>query len=84
MEKCEFHSTSIECLGFLLLPDGLKMDPAKFQTIQDWPKPHKVWDIQSFLGFANFYQRLIYNYSDIVVLLMCLTWKGTLWLFSEE
>ena len=60
------------------------MDLAKFQTIQDWPKPHKVWDIQSFLGFANFYQRLIYNYSDIVVLLMCLTWKGTLWLFSEE
>ena len=55
-EKCEFHSTSMEYLGFILSPDGLTTDPAKIQVIQDWPKPHKVWDIQSFLGFANFYQ----------------------------
>jgi hypothetical protein len=30
------------------------MDPAKVKVIQDWPKPQKVKDIQSFLGFANF------------------------------
>src|ERR1700723_146418 len=37
------------------------MDPAKIQTIQDWPEPRKVNDIQKFLGFANFYRRFIDN-----------------------
>ena len=44
-EKCEFHTTSVEYLGFILSPDGLMMDPAKIQVIQDWPEPCKVWDI---------------------------------------
>ena len=60
------------------------MDPTKIQVIQDWPKPCKVWDIQSFLGFANFYQQYIYNYSDIVIPLTHLTQKGTPWLFSDD
>lgn len=59
------------------------MDPAKVQTIQDWPKPHKVKDIQFFLGFANFYCRFISNYSDTVVPLTRLTCKGVLQSFSD-
>ena len=55
-EKCEFHSSSMEYLGFILSPDGLTMDPTKIQVIQDWPEPRKVQDIQSFLGFTNFYR----------------------------
>jgi hypothetical protein len=57
-------------------PNRLQMDPAKVKVIQDWPEPRKVKDIQSFLGFANFYRRYIHNYSDIVVLLTWLTWKN--------
>ena len=60
------------------------MDPSKVQTIQDWPEPQKVKDIQSFLGFANFYRRFISNYSDIVVPLTWLTRKGTTWNFSDS
>ena len=83
-EKCEFHSTSVEYLGFILSPDSLTMDPAKIQVIQDWPKPHKVQDIQSFLGFANFYQWFIYNYSNIVIPLTHLTREGNPWHFSNS
>ena len=60
------------------------MDPTKIQVIQDWPKPHKVQDIQSSLGFTNFYQWFIYNYSNIVIPLTCLTQKGTLWHFFDD
>ena len=55
LDKCHFSSNTIEYLGFILTKDGLKMDPSKVQTIQDWPEPRKVKDIQSLLGFANFY-----------------------------
>ena len=57
-DKCEFHCNSCEYLGYMLSPDGLTMAQNKIQAIQDWPEPRKVWDIMSFLGFANFYCRL--------------------------
>ena len=56
----------------------------KIHAILDWPKPWKVKDVQYFLGFANFYQRFIHNYSEITVPLTRLTWKGLTWDFSEE
>ena len=31
------------------------MDPVKVQGVADWPQPAKVKDIQSFIGFVNFY-----------------------------
>ena len=83
-EKCKFHSDSVEYLGYCLSPEGLTMSPDKITTIADWPEPHKVKDIQSFLGFANFYHRFIFNYSDITVPLTQLTWKDTPWNFSKE
>ena len=55
----------------------------KVQTIQDWPEPRKVKDIQSFLGFANFYRRFIYNFSDITVPLTCLTRKHVPFVFGD-
>jgi hypothetical protein len=81
--KCTFHVNTVEYLGYVLSPKGLTMDTAKVQTIQDWPEPRKVKDVQSFLGFANFYRRFIHNYSDIVVPLTRLTRKDLKWNFSE-
>jgi RNase H-like domain found in reverse transcriptase len=74
----------VEYLGYILSPDGLTMSDDKVKTIQEWPEPRKVKDIQSFLGFANFYQRFIYNYSNITVPLTQLTRKGIKWNFSED
>ena len=79
-EKCHFDKDTVNYLGFVLSQDGLKMDQSKVQSlqtsIQDWPEPQKVKDIQSFLGFANFYRRFISNYSDIIIPLTLLTCKG--------
>jgi hypothetical protein len=83
-EKCEFHTDSVEYLRYRLSLQGLTMSSNKIQTICDWPEPWKVKDVQSFLGFANFYHRFIHNYSDIVVPLTRLTRKGAPWLFSND
>ena len=74
-EKCKFHSESVKYLGYILLPSGLTMSDDKIKIIQDWPEPKKVKDIQSFLGFTNFYCWFIFNYSDIVIPLTCLIQK---------
>jgi RNase H-like domain found in reverse transcriptase len=74
----------VEFLGYMLLANGLTMSEEKVQTIRDWPEPWKIKDIQSFLGFANFYRRFIHNYSDITVPLTRLTRKGIPWAFTED
>jgi len=83
-EKCEFYSDSVEYLGYVLSPSSLTMSDAKVKTIQEWPKPKKAKDTQFFLGFANFYKFFIFNYSDIVILLTCLTRKDTPWNFDDK
>ena len=44
-DKCEFYSDTVEYLGYILSPNGLKMSEDKVKTIWDWPKPKKVKDI---------------------------------------
>ncbi|HEV7736493.1 MAG TPA: reverse transcriptase domain-containing protein [Chlamydiales bacterium] len=82
-KKCFFHKDRVEFLGYVLSPEGLRMDEAKVKVIQDWPEPRKVKDVQSFLGFANFYRRFILDYSRIVVPLTRLTRKSMPWAWTE-
>ena len=54
VEKCKFHSESVEYLRYILSPSGLTMSDDKVKIIQDWPESKKVKNIQFFLCFANF------------------------------
>jgi len=60
------------------------MSDDKIKIIQDWLEPKKVKDIQSFLGFANFYCWFIFNYLDIVIPLTHLTQKDIPWKFDSS
>jgi len=60
------------------------MSDTKVKTIQEWLEPKKVKDVQSFLGFTNFYRCFIFNYSDIVIPLTRLTRKNTQWNFDDN
>jgi len=83
-KKCKFHMDTVEYLGFILSPKGLQMDPTKVSTIQEWPEPWKVQDIQAFLDFTNFYWRFIHNYSEMTLPLNHLCKKSTNWHFGVE
>ncbi len=37
----------------------VKMKQEKIKTVKEWKTPTKIKDIESFLGFANFYQHFI-------------------------
>src|SRR6266481_225082 len=52
-DKCEFHVTSCEYLGYMLSSEGLTMASNKVQIIQDWPEPRKVKDIQFSLSLGS-------------------------------
>src|SRR5258708_38929464 len=55
------------------------MDPVKVQGVTDWLQPVKVKDVQSFIGFMNFYWRFICDFSKIAHPPYMLTWKSKDW-----
>jgi len=75
LKKCTFHTDTIDYLGFVISPKGIHMDPAKTRVIHEWPPPRTMREVQSFLGFANFYRRFIENYSKVAYPLTILTRK---------
>ena len=83
-KKYNFHTDTIEYLGFILTPTGLHMDPAKVAVIQNWLELWNICDLQSFLGFTNFYHRFITDYSQMTLPLMNLCKKATPWNFGQR
>jgi hypothetical protein len=49
------------------------MDPVKVAGIAEWPTPTCKQDVQSFLGFCNFYRHFIHHFADIARPLHVLT-----------
>jgi hypothetical protein len=54
-EKCEFEQTRIEYLGVIISHNKVEMDPVKIAGVVDWPMPSNKKEVQSFVGFVNFY-----------------------------
>ena len=74
-EKCEFHTQRTKYLGLIITPGGIEIDPKKIETVVNWEPLEHLKDVQTFLGFTNFYRRFILGYSSIVAPLTKLTKK---------
>jgi hypothetical protein len=83
-EKCEFHQQEVKYLGLIISTEGIKMDPEKIHAMQVWEPPSNLKDVHAFLRFANFYHRIVRNYSCNVQPLTFLTRKGVLFAWSTE
>jgi hypothetical protein len=67
LSKCEFDIKEVEFLGFLIGTEGIRTDPEQVYSIIKWPEPESFHNVQVFLGFANFYYRFIYHYSQVTI-----------------
>ena len=75
LEKCSFHVKQVEFLGYIIGVQGIWMDPHKIESITSWPVPKNLTELQSFLGFTNFYRRFIAQYSTLCLPLTALLKK---------
>ena len=48
MSKCTFGQTEIEYLGHVISKNGVAIDPAKIQIIQQWPSPKNITQLRAF------------------------------------
>ena len=56
-DKCEFEKTTVKYLGVIISHNSISMDPVKIASVTEWPAPTNKKEVQSFLGFTNFYRR---------------------------
>src|SRR5258705_6348232 len=82
-EKCKFEQKEVEYLGLVILKDHVAMDLTKVHGVTEWPTPTKVKEVQSFLGFVNFYQKFIRDFSDVACPLYVLTCKTQWWVWGS-
>lgn len=65
LKKAQILKKQVKYLGMLVSKGMIEMDPEKLKGIQEWPIPKNLKEVQSFLGFANFYRKFIANYADL-------------------
>src|SRR5258707_837183 len=82
-EKCKFEQKEVKYLRLVISKDHVAMDPTKVHGVMEWPTPMKVKEVQSFLGFVNFYQKFICNFSDVAHPLYALTHKTQRWVWGS-
>ncbi len=54
------------------------------KTIMNWQASKSVKSVQSFIDFANFYQKFIKNFSNLIMSMMTLIQKNTLFKWTEK
>ena len=81
--KCEFLVKETKFLGLIVGQEGIRMDPAKVETVKDWKTPTCVTDVQAFIGFGNFYRRFIRDFSKLTAPLNRLTKKDVPFVWDD-
>ena len=81
--KCDFNIEEIPILGVIIGKEQVKMEQEKIKVVKEWKTLTKDKDVESFLGFANFYQWFIQNFSYIARPLNKLKGKKE-WTWNKE
>ena len=84
LPKCFFYQINTPFLGHIVGADGLKVDPAKIEVVQNWPIPATSNQVQQFLGLANFFRNFVQGYSKLATPLTDLTSKKKLFHWTDE
>jgi len=83
-EKCVWRAQEVEFLGYVIGKEGIKMSNDKVQAVLSWKIPKSLTEVQSFLGFANFYRHFIQDYSKVARPLTELTKKTEKWEWNDK
>ena len=58
-DKCTFAAPTVDFHGHRISSDGIRPLQSKVKTIQDYPVPTTIKELQAFLGMVNHYHRFI-------------------------
>ena len=81
--KCNFNMEEIPILRVIVRKGQVQIETDKVKAVKEWKTPTKIKEVESFLGFANFYRQFIKNFSHMARPLNELKGKKE-WKWEEE
>ena len=82
--KCDFMKSEIKYLGRVVSAEGVKPNPKTVAKLRDWEIPCNKTEMQSFLGFANYYREFIPWHAKLVALLHAVTGLNATFMWGPE
>jgi hypothetical protein len=82
LEKCKFEQAKVDYLSLVISHGKVSIDSVKIEAVINWPIPESLKEVRSFIGFANFYQHFIKDFSKICCLLHNLSKKDVLFVWG--
>lgn len=82
--KCNFLQQELIYLGHFISEEGVRPDPSKIESVNNWPVPTTADEVKRFVAFANYYRKHIQDFSKICIPLNHLTRKGIPFEWSAE
>ena len=71
--KCHFPRESVEYVGQLITPQGLKPNPKQVKAVVEFPVPDSVTNVCQFLGITSYYWHFIAQFAKVAAPLRALT-----------
>jgi hypothetical protein len=63
LPKFSFYQSKIHYLGQIISGEGIIVDPAKVETIMEWPAPTNIPEVCSFMDLVGYYRWFIEGFS---------------------
>jgi hypothetical protein len=82
--KCEFWLDRVTFLGHVISKEGITIDLAKDEGMNNWKRPKNPTEIRSFLGLVGYYRRFIEGFSKLASPLTQLTRKKELFVWNDK
>jgi hypothetical protein len=79
IKKCVFGAQTVNYLGFEISKEGISPAKDKVEAVQKFSSPTSMTEVRAFIGFCNYFRRMIPNFSRTATPLINLTKKTSDW-----
>ena len=84
IQKCLIGLREIPVLGCFVGINGVRIDPEKIVSIENWPTPTSQKDLRKFLGLSTYLHKYSKNYAELAHPLSTLLKKDVEWKWFPE
>ena len=84
LEKCAWFAKRVYLFGYVVSSKGIEIDESKVTALTSRKPPNTVKELQSFIGFCNYYRKFVKDFSEIAGPLYSLLKSDKEWNWTPE